>query len=589
MDAGKKVECLKTFHRPHLPSLSLKLLHWTQKGETQRPANRNLVSVAERGHEEQTIELPYTVAQMDSQDRWNKMSLGSMIHDTQMLSMNMVSDDEDGREGGSHNNTDLQCDTQTCKEEDKWSGFSSAGFVEQKPGEMPVRTTNRGKKESKITQTQDSPRLEEGLSVPFRAFSQRQMHWDSVCNDGSKKTNKDTALEVPTSFSHSGGSFWLQNSADASSPDKNSLEHLPRSESTPAQTSATPSSPAAALAKAQGSRKVQGQVGPGSRGQEEESPSRCVQDRRAFQKSSKLQVPEDHHGAKPYVCQLCGKAYSHRSTLQQHRRLHTGERPYRCPFCDKAYTWSSDHRKHIRTHTGEKPYGCPDCGRAFVRSSDLRKHQRNMHSNNKPFPCAQCGLTFNRPLSLLRHQRTHLGAKPFRCSSCGREFSVASRMVEHQRVHSGERPFPCSTCGKCFTKSSNLQEHQTLHTGQRPFKCSDCGVAFAQPSRLLRHQRIHTGERPFHCAECGQAFARSSTLKRHQQIHSGDKDFLCAECGRAFRMASELAQHIQLHNGERPYQCEGCGQAFTRSNHLQRHKAKHDTCKKEPVSSSSDE
>lgn len=534
------------------------------------------------------------MAQVDSQERWTKVPLGGMIHDTQMLSVNLESEEEDGREGGcpgTQNNTDLRFDTQSCKEEENWSECFSAGYVEQKPGEMSGKTNNWREKGSRINQTQDFPGLQEALSAPCVSLHkvQTQPLRDSVGSDRSKKAIKGAALEASTRFLGSGGSLGAHDSAQASSLDKNSLEHFPGSESILAQTSTIPASLAAGLVKAQGSRKVQGQEGPGGSGQEEEGPDRCVQGKRAFQKPSKLQVPTEHHGAKPYVCQLCGKAYSHRSTLQQHRRLHTGERPYRCPFCDKAYTWSSDHRKHIRTHTGEKPYGCPDCGRAFVRSSDLRKHQRNMHSNDKPFPCAQCGLTFNRPLSLLRHQRTHLGAKPFRCSSCGREFSVASRMVEHQRVHSGERPFPCSTCGKCFTKSSNLHEHQTLHTGQRPFKCADCGVTFAQPSRLLRHQRIHTGERPFPCAECGQSFARSSTLKRHQQIHSGDKDFLCAECGRAFRIASELSQHIRMHNGERPYQCEGCGQTFTRSNHLQRHQAKHDPCKKEPVPSSSDE
>lgn len=525
------------------------------------------------------------------------MALGSMVHDTQMLNMNLEHEDEDGRESGflvTQTDTDLPCATQSCKEEVKWPVAFSAGLREKKPGDKPGKTNNRGRREWEITQTQDSPRLEEALTARsrgslYKAVAQRQAPRDSV----DKKANKDTVPEVPSSLLDRGGSFAAQNSAEVFSLDKNSLEHFSMSENTPAQTSASLASLASGLASAQGSRKVQGQVGPGIGRQEKEGPERCVQGRRAFQKSSKLQGPQEHRGAKHYVCQLCGKAYSHRSTLQQHQRLHTGERPYQCPFCDKAYTWSSDHRKHIRTHTGEKPYGCPDCGRAFVRSSDLRKHQRNMHSNDKPFPCAQCGLTFNRPLSLLRHQRTHLGTKPFRCSICGREFSVASRMVEHQRVHSGERPFACTTCGKCFTKSSNLHEHQTLHTGQRPFKCSDCGVAFAQPSRLLRHQRIHTGERPFHCIECGQAFARSSTLKQHQQIHSGDKDFPCEEWGRASGFARcELAQHIQMHTEERAYQCEGCGQAFTGSNHLQRHQAKHDTWKKEPVappSSTSDD
>nr|XP_002760342.3 zinc finger protein 648 [Callithrix jacchus] len=567
------------------------------------------------------------MAQVDSQDRWEEASplssLTEKAHDPQMLSMNLESEDEGGGESEKEGTADMvaclrgssqvTCDNPDLpwphplgKEEEKVSDSSSARGMGQKPMQMSGRAS-WSRDVPKINETQGSPgastvlgTLRSGLTHKLLGQLQPLREGLSAGDDGDLRANQDAALDVPSSFPSNGKYLCAHKSVDTSAenssllcfPRPGSNWDLPTREThTPAQASATPASLAAAvLAKGRISRKGQNQVGRRGDPEAEAHPYRRLRGGRAFQEPSKPLSPVETRGdTKPYACELCGKAYSHRGTLQQHRRLHTGERPYRCSFCDKAYTWSSDHRKHIRTHTGEKPYPCPDCGKAFVRSSDLRKHQRNMHSNDKPFPCSECGLTFNKPLSLLRHQRTHLGAKPFRCVACDREFAVASRMVEHQRVHSGERPFPCPTCGKCFTKSSNLAEHQTLHTGQRPFKCADCGVAFAQPSRLVRHQRIHTGERPFACTQCGQAFARSSTLKRHQQIHSGEKGFLCAECGRAFRIASELAQHIRMHNGERPYQCEDCGQAFTRSNHLQRHQAKHGTCKKEPIPSSSDE
>ncbi|XP_008144140.2 zinc finger protein 648 [Eptesicus fuscus] len=539
------------------------------------------------------------MAEGDPQDRGGEgsplCSLKEELHEPRKLSMNVESEDEDGGEAGdqestadSHHpacprgsspvtrdNADLPWWQPPSEEDEKFSD-SGAGVA----GEKPVASRGKscgGRDESKTTQTHASPGASVAQSALFggglshRLSSRKQPPRDSLSagDDGD--------------FPGTGRYSCAQRGVDMS-PDNCSPACVPKQETHTGSQGSPTTATLAVAGPAKARTGQQGQRPAGAGGQEETLPCQGLRGSRAFQK------PTDPPGAqmrgdKPYTCELCGKAYSHRGTLQQHRRLHTGERPYRCPFCSKAYTWSSDHRKHLRTHTGEKPYPCPDCGKAFVRSSDLRKHQRNMHSNDKPFPCAQCGQTFNKPLSLLRHQRAHLGQKPFRCSACDREFAVASRMVEHQRVHSGERPFRCPTCGKSFTKSSNLVEHQTLHSGKRPFKCADCGVAFAQPSRLVRHQRIHTGERPFPCAQCGQAFARSSTLKRHQQIHSGEKGFLCAQCGRAFRIASELAQHIRGHNGERPYRCEDCGQAFTRSNHLQRHRAKHGTCKKEPIPS----
>ncbi|NXW02015.1 ZN358 protein, partial [Fregetta grallaria] len=53
-------------------------------------------------------------------------------------------------------------------------------------------------------------------------------------------------------------------------------------------------------------------------------PYKCPQCRWSFKKSSNLlSHRETYSGAKPYACELCGKAYSHQGTPQQHRRLCT--------------------------------------------------------------------------------------------------------------------------------------------------------------------------------------------------------------------------------------------------------------------------
>ncbi|XP_066230782.1 zinc finger protein 772-like isoform X2 [Saccopteryx leptura] len=231
--------------------------------------------------------------------------------------------------------------------------------------------------------------------------------------------------------------------------------------------------------------------------------------------------------------------------------FHSGQRHYECSECGKTFSRKDSLVQHRRVHTGERPYECSECGKTFSRKPILAQHQR-IHTGEMPYACSICGKVFNHSSNLIVHQRVHTGARPYKCSECGKAYSHKSTLVQHQSIHTGERPYECSECGKYFGHKYRLIKHWSVHTGARPYECIACGKFFSQSSDLIAHQRVHNGERPFVCSECGKGFSHKHVLIQHHRIHTGERPFKCSECGKAFRQRASLIRHWKVHTGERP-------------------------------------
>ena len=247
---------------------------------------------------------------------------------------------------------------------------------------------------------------------------------------------------------------------------------------------------------------------------------KCTDCGRLFEKPASLASHKKVHAPPEFRCETCGKVFPKRYYLVTHERKHSNERPFACEHCGLCFKQPGQVQRHmLRRHSGgARPHMCDTCGRTFTVKSDLKDHER-IHSGERAHMCDQCGRRFRTRGILRVHERQHTGVMPFSCAYCGRRFAQLSNKLKHEIIHTGAFPLHCEQCGRGFADTSALRRHELYHSGLRPHACDVCGRAFALKTSLKTHVLIHSKVRQHVCPVCQKAFVLRNGLVRHLKIH----------------------------------------------------------------------
>ena len=147
-----------------------------------------------------------------------------------------------------------------------------------------------------------------------------------------------------------------------------------------------------------------------------------------------------HAGERPAMCGVCGRTFAkQRSRLTTHLLQHDGRCD--CAQCGDTFQRSAELKRHAALVHGAPPAPvlCEVCGRSFSKRDNLTEH-RATHDTEKRFACSACDKRFTTKRYLTKHMRTHeRRAAVLEQGTAEQRTSATAAGSEQVTEHSGSR------------------------------------------------------------------------------------------------------------------------------------------------------
>ncbi|XP_026684862.1 zinc finger protein 782-like, partial [Diaphorina citri] len=198
-----------------------------------------------------------------------------------------------------------------------------------------------------------------------------------------------------------------------------------------------------------------------------------------------------------FNCIAFAECFFNWSTVQP---SHTGK--FVCDVCGKKYTYKRGLHQHKKHECGQEPkYQCPHCPHRTKQKSSLKTHIFIKHS---------CFINWSAV------QQNHAGM--FICDVCGKEYKYKNGIYRHKKFECGQEPkYQCPQCPYRAKQKSSLKTHISI-------KHSDSitngyYIQYKYKRGLYQHKKDECGQAPkYQCPQCPYRASQKGTLKTHMAV-----------------------------------------------------------------------
>ncbi|CAB0039581.1 unnamed protein product [Trichogramma brassicae] len=262
-------------------------------------------------------------------------------------------------------------------------------------------------------------------------------------------------------------------------------------------------------------------------------------------------VNAEHNGVR-HACNVCGKKYKFKSSLQFHIDSMHRKNAFVCDTCGKEFPQKVNLKIHVNAEHNGVRHACNVCGKKYKFKSGLKFHIDSMH-RKIALACDICGKEFSQKGNLKIHVNAEHNCVKHSCDLCGKKYKYKRSLKFHTDSFHRKIAYACNICEKTYTSKQMLRLHKDSTHRKIRYACDICGKKFKQKATIGDHIKAAHADITRDSQKQTSKFESKLKVRTDSSVHNGVTQSSCNICGKTFARKAQLRIHTKTaHNGVKP-------------------------------------